>query len=235
METGTPINDLIVPFVSELYYGMTVRQLLSMLDLGEAAYKKNITLRPLMRHMLNGPVAIDVFNLADKDVTISPELCAFQLTATPLRLIDGQYVFLMVDNEILHKGFWYDAVNGMLVFDDDNGYCPGYPRALFLREEHTIAAAAATLDNVPMANGLKVTNEFETEEYIEVAAAPAIGEYTNTLGVLAFNAAENGAIIHAHYFHESADVPFKNITVIYVIANPGIMAGDPFMPMVGAL
>jgi len=235
LETGTPITDVIVPFISEVYYGITVRQLLSMVDLGEAAYKKNVTVRPLMRHMLNGPVAVDVFNLADKDVTISPELCAFQLTNVPLRLIDGQYAFVMVDNEIWHSGFWYDAVNRMIVFDQDNGYCPEAPIALFLREEQTIAAAAATLDNVPMADALKVTNEFDTEEYIEVTGAPAIGEYSIAGGVLTFNAAENGNVIHAHYFHQSASVPFKNITIIYVITNPGIHAGDPYFAMTGAL
>ena len=235
LETGTPITDVIIPFISEVYYGITVRQLLSMVDLGESAYKKNITVRPLMRHMLNGPVAVDVFSLADKDVTLSPELCAFQLSAVPLRLIDGQYAFVMVDNEIWHRGFWYDAANRMMVFDEDNGYCPEAPIALFLREEQTIAAAAVTLDNIPMALALKVTNEFDTEEYIEVVAAPAIGEYTIAGGVLGFNAAENGNVIHGHYFHQGVNVPFKNITIIYVIANPGIMAGDPFFPMTGAL
>lgn len=235
LETGTPITDVLVPFVSEVYYGMTVRQLLSMLDLGEASYKKNITMRPLMRHMLNGPVAIDVFNLADKDVTISPEECAFLLTEIPLRLIDGQYAFVMVNNEIWHKGFWYDAANRMMVFDQDNGYCPENSIALFLREEQTIAAGTVTLDNIPILDGIVITNEFDTEKYIESAGAPAVGEYTIAADVVTFNVAENGAIIHADYFHQSANVPFKNITMIYVVSNPGIKAGDPFFPMVGAL
>lgn len=235
LETGTPINDIIVPHTSEVYYGVTVRQLLSMFDLGEAAHKKNFTIRPLMRHMLNGPVAIDMFGLIDKDVSLSPELCAFQLTETPLRLIDGQYAFIMVNNEIWHKGFWYDAVTGLMVFDEINGYCPKDPIALFLREEQTIAAAAATLDNIPIVDGIVVTNEFDTEKYIEVAAAPGVGEYTIAGALLGFNAVENGNVIHADYFHQSDDVPFKNITIIYVVSNPGVKAGDPFFPMTGAL
>jgi len=235
LETGTPITDVLVPFVSEVYYGITVRQLLSMFDLGEAAYKKNLTVRPLMRHMLNGPVAIDVYNLADKDVELSPEQCAFQLTEKPLRLIDGQFAFVLVNNEVWHKGFWYDAANRMIIFDQDNGYCPENPIALFLREEQTIAGGAVTLDNVPIVNGIVITNEYDTEKYIEVVGAPGIGEYTIAGAVVTFNALENGNVIHADYFHQSDNVPFKNITVIYVISNPGIMAGDPFMPMTGAL
>ena len=236
LETGTPITDLLRPFVSEVYYGMTVRQLLSVLDLGEAHFKRNVTLKPLMKHALNGPVAIDVFGLPDKNIDLSPEECAFLLTYAPLRLIDGQFCFIMVNNEVWHKGFWYDAANGLLVFDQDNGYCPGYATALFLREEQTVVATAVTLDNEPMANGLIVTNEFDTEKYIAVAAAPAVGEYTIAAGgVLGFNAGDNGEVIHADYFHQGPNVPFKNITVIYVITNPGIRAGDPFAPMTGAL
>jgi len=235
LETGTPITDVLQPFVSEVFYGCTLRQLLSILDLGESHFRRNITLKPLMKHALNGPVAIDVYNRADKDIGLSPEECAFQLSHIPLRLIDGQYAFVMVNNEVWHKGFYYDAVNGFIVFDQDNGYCPEDPTALFLREEHTIAAAAATLDNAPMVHGVVITNEFDTEKYIEVAAAPALGEFTIAADLLGFNAGENGEIIHAHYFHQSDNVPFKNITVIYVIANPGIKAGDPFFPMVGTM
>ena len=236
LETGTPITDVLKPFLSEAYFGCTLRQLLSVLDLGESHYRRNLTLKPLERRVFNGPVAIDCFNTGDKK-DISGLDCAFQLTDTPLRLIDGQYACVLVDNKIWRKGYWYNGA-GIFVFDELNGYCPGDPTALILREEQTIAAlGAVALDNIPMPAGLVVTNEFDTEKYIQVAAAPDMGEYTwaPATANLVFGVGEIGNIIHADYFHQSADVPFKNITIIYVIENPGIKAGDPFFPMIGDL
>lgn len=233
LETGTPIDEIIIPYMSEAYFGCTLRQLVSVLDLGEDAYRRNLTLKPIERRIFNGSVIIDTFNRVDK-IDHSPEECAFQLTATPLALIDGQYAVVMVDNQILRKGYWYDSTNGYIIFDTD--YCPNYPTAIFLREEHDIGAlGAVTLNNEPMAGGLRVTNEFDTDKYIEVGAAPGIGEYTLAGADLTFNVAEVGNVIHAHYVHRSADVPLNNITVIYVTESSGIKAGDPFFPLRGDL
>jgi len=235
LETGTPVTDLIIPFIAEAYFGCTLRQLLSVVDLGENHYRRNLTLKPIERRVFNGPIAIDMFNLGDKE-DLSGIECAFQLTDTPLKLIDGQYCVVMVDNQIWRKGYYYDAGAGVIIFDEANGYCPGNPTALFLREEHTIGAlGVVNLDNEPMANGIVITNEFDTEKYIEVGAAPAEGEYTIAAAVATFNVIEIGDVIHATYFHQSANVPFKNITIIYVTSSPGIKAGDPFFPMSGDL
>lgn len=231
LDTGTPINDVITPTVVEVYYGMTVRQLMSQLSLGEAHFKRNLVLKPTERKIFQGPIAIDTFNRNDKLIESGVE-CGFRLSATPIRLIDGQYVIVLVNNEIWRKGFYYH--DQIVEFDEPNGYCPDYPIALFLREEQVVVGAAVTLDNVPMNNGEVVTNEYDTEKYVRVGAgAEGIGDYSIAGAVLTFNAGDNGQIIHADYFSQNANVPFHNITIIYTTTKATVKAGDAFSPLRG--
>jgi hypothetical protein len=204
------------------------------MDLGEAAYRKRITLRMLERREFNGPPAVDTFNLGDKADESGVD-CSFQLTNIPLELMDGQFAIVLVNNEIWRKGYYYDASSNLIIFDSANGYCPEYPIGLFLREEHDIAAAAVTLDNAPMVGSLQVQNEYDTEDYDEVTGVPDQGEFSYAGAVITFNAADNGQTIHAHYLHQGENVPFKNITIIYCTTRAAVFAGDPMFPLKGAL
>lgn len=233
LEIGTNIADSLIPFVSEVYLGGTFREFLSMMDLGEAAYKKRITLRMLERRLFNGPVVIDTFNLADKADESGVD-CAFQLTKIPLELAEGQFAIVQVNNEIWRKGYYYDASSNLIIFDDD-GYCPGYPYGLFLREEHDVAAGLVTLDNAPVASSLQIQNEYDTEDYLEVVGVPAQGEFSYAGAAVTFSALDDGQTIHAHYLHQSENVPFKNITIIYVTERAVIHAGDAMFPLKGSL
>lgn len=235
LETGTPIADAVIPFMQDVFFGATFRQLLTSIEMGESHVRTIATMRMLERRTMHGPVIIDAFNLADKADESGVD-CSFQLSVVPQApLIDGQYAIVLVDNEIWRNGYYYDATSNLIIFDSAGGYCPGYPVGIFLREEHDVAGAAVTLNNAPIAGSLKITNEFDTESYEEVTGAPAQGEFSYVGAAVTFNAADNGQTIHANYLHQSADVPFKNITIIYVTRRSGIHAGTPMFPLKGSL
>jgi len=233
LEDGTPIDEAFVPFFTDVFLGATFRQLVTSIEMGESHVKTMITLRMLERRTFQGPVAIDSFNCDDKADESGVE-CSFQLTEIPTELIDGQFAVVMVDNELWRKGYYYDASSNLIIFDYAGGYCPECPVGMFLREEHDIAAALVTLENIPLDGSLKITNEYDTERYLRVAAAPAQGEYSYVGAAVTFNALDNGQTIHANYLHQGPNVPFKNITIVYVTERTDILAGTPLMPLKGS-
>lgn len=235
LETGTPIIEAFIPPFTDVFFGNTLRQLVTSIEMGESHTKTVISMRMLERRQFNAPVAIDAFNLADKADESGVD-CSFQLSAQPQStLIDGQWAIVMVEGEIWRNGYYYDASSNLIIFDSAGGYCPDYPTGIFLREEHDIAAAAVTLNNAPMIGSLKITNEFDTESYEEVTGAPAQGEFSFVGAVITFNALDNGQTIHANYLHQGPAVPFKNITIIYPTRRAAVHAGTALFPAKGAM